>query len=65
MESKPVGKFRQEFIGELIVWRVIHAKLVTLTEVKTGVCDLVDVLKLNSLLDHEMAQQSAAMEKNK
>lgn len=63
MESKPVGKFRQEFIGELIVWRVIHAKLVTLTEVKTGTCDLVDVLKLNALLDHEMAQNSAAMEK--
>lgn len=46
-----------------MIWRVIHAKLVTLTEVKTGVCDLIDVLKLNSLLDHEMAQQAAAMEK--
>ena len=64
-KSKSVGKFRPEFASELIIWRVINAKLVTLTEVKSGVCDLVDVLKLNAILDHEIAQQHAAMEKPK
>lgn len=35
---------------------------VTLTEVKSGVAGLNDLAKLNSLLDHEIAQQHAAAE---
>lgn len=35
---------------------------VTLSEVKSGVCDLCDLQKLNALLDHELAQQHAAAE---
>jgi hypothetical protein len=36
---------------------------VTLTEVKSGLCDLCDLQKLNALLDYELAQQHAAAEK--
>lgn len=46
--------------SELIVWRPIYAGKVSLTEVKNGTCDLVDILKLNALLDHEIAQSAAA-----
>jgi hypothetical protein len=46
-----------------MVWRPITAGKVTLTEVKTGVCDLLDIIKINSLLDHEIALQNAAMNK--
>lgn len=39
------------------------AKKVSLTEVKTGICDICDLQKMNALLDFEAAQQHAAAEK--
>ena len=35
----------------------------TLTEVKAGVCDIVDLAKLNALLDMELATNHAEAEK--
>jgi len=32
------------------------AKVVTLQEVKSGTCDLVDLLKINALLDKQSAE---------
>jgi hypothetical protein len=48
---------------ELFIWRPVLAGKVTLTEIKSGVCSLTDLLKLNALLDHEIAAQHAAMSK--
>jgi hypothetical protein len=39
------------------------AKIVTMTEVETGVVDWVDLLKINSLLDLQQATEYAAMKK--
>lgn len=46
-----------------MIWRPIMAQKITLSEVKNGTCDLLDILKINSLLDHEIALQKAAMQK--
>lgn len=40
------------------MWRPIFAKVVSLTEVKSGVVTLVDLLKINALLD--MREDTAA-----
>ena len=39
------------------------ANKISLTEVKSGTCDICDLQKLNALLDMELAQQHAAAEK--
>lgn len=39
-----------------MIWRPVLAGKVTLTEVKTGVVDLADLLTINCLLDFEAAQ---------
>lgn len=36
---------------------------VTLTEIKTGVCTLEDLLKINAILDSQDAAQNEAMKK--
>ncbi|WP_197497473.1 hypothetical protein [Cupriavidus sp. D384] len=46
-----------------MIWRPIHRGKVSLTEVKGGVADLVDLLKLNALLDAEEAAEAAAYKK--
>lgn len=35
----------------MIVWRPLLAKVVSLQDVKTGVVTLVDLVKINALLD--------------
>jgi hypothetical protein len=62
---KPVGKFSDELKSESIIWRPIYAGKVTLAEVKSGACDLIDILKLNAFLDAEAAQTYAAMKADK
>jgi hypothetical protein len=61
--ADPVGHFTDELKTELFIWRPLLAGKVTLTELKSGVCSLTDLLKLNALLDHEIAAQHAAMSK--
>lgn len=43
-------------MDEMLVWRPIMAKLVTLADVHSGLVDIVDILKLNALLDMQAAQ---------
>ena len=57
---KPVGRFSDELKKESLIWRPIYAGKVTLTEVKNGTCDLVDLLKINAYMDAEAAQNHAA-----
>lgn len=43
-----------------MIWRPVYRGKVSLAEVKSGVADLVDLLKLNALLDAEEAAEAAA-----
>jgi len=49
----------------LWIWRPILAGKVTLREVKDGVADVEDLLKLNALLDMQSDIEAAAMDKSK
>lgn len=35
----------------MLIWRPVLAKVVTMTEVNTGLVTLVDLVKINALLD--------------
>jgi len=48
---------REDFIEELFIWRPILEGLVTIQEVKSGDVDIIDLLKLNSLLDMRSAAE--------
>jgi hypothetical protein len=43
----------------------VLAGLVTMTEVNTGVVDLLDLMKLNALLDAREAAEAAASKKGR
>jgi hypothetical protein len=58
-----VGKLREDLEAELWIWRPILARKVSLTEVKSGVCSVDDLMRLNALLDMSDAYQDAAMAK--
>ncbi len=45
-------------VEEFIVWRPLMAGKITMMEIKEGIVDLVDLMKLNALLDHEAALNS-------
>lgn len=45
------GVLRKDLENELLIWRPILAKIVSLEEVKKGVYTLVDLQKINALLD--------------
>jgi len=47
----------------LIIWRPILARHVSLDAVKRGDVDLLDILKLNALMDAQEAAQAAAENK--
>jgi hypothetical protein len=48
---------REDFIDELFIWRPILEGLVTISEVKNGDVDIVDLLKLNALMDMRAAAE--------
>jgi hypothetical protein len=50
---------------ELIIWRPIMEGLVTIAEVKSGDIDIIDLLKLNALLDMKAALEKRAMDNAK
>jgi hypothetical protein len=50
---------------EATIWRPIMAGKVRIEEVKAGWVDLVDLLKINALLDFEAAQIHAQRENAK
>jgi hypothetical protein len=52
-------------MGELIIWRPIMAGKVSLQAVKEGWVDLLDLQKINALLDFEAAQAHAQQEKRR
>jgi hypothetical protein len=58
--GEPVGRFDAGFERELIIWRPILARYVSLDAVKRGDVDLLDILKLNALMDAQQAAQAAA-----
>ncbi|WP_176673426.1 hypothetical protein [Phocoenobacter skyensis] len=47
----------------MLIWRPIIAKVTTLAEVKNGTCSLLDLLKLNALLDGQAAAEAEAYKK--
>jgi hypothetical protein len=61
--EKPPGKLREDLEQELWIWRPILARKVSLSEVKSGVCSVEDLMRLNALLDMSDAYQEAAMAK--
>jgi hypothetical protein len=54
---------REDFATEMFIWRPILEGLVTLTEVKSGDVDIIDLLKLNSLLDMKVALEAREIER--
>jgi len=54
---------REDFEEELIVWRPIMEGLVTVAEVKSGVVDIIDIMKLNALIDMKAAHEQHESEK--
>lgn len=48
-----------------MIFRPVLAGLVTMTEINTGTVDLLDLLKLNAMLDAREAAEWAANEKGK
>jgi hypothetical protein len=54
---------REDFVEELIIWRPIMEGLVTVSEVKLGLADIVDLVKLNALLDMKAANEQNEVEK--
>jgi hypothetical protein len=47
----------------LIIWRPILEGLVTIQEVKSGDVDIIDLLKINALLDMRAAGEARAYER--
>ncbi|MGE8672103.1 MULTISPECIES: hypothetical protein [Achromobacter] len=47
----------------MIIWRPILARHVSLDAVKRGDVDLLDIMKLNALMDAQAAAQAAAENK--
>jgi hypothetical protein len=54
---------REDFIDELFIWRPILEGLVTISEVKNGDVDIVDLLKLNALMDMRAAAEHREIER--
>ena len=40
-------------MAELLIWRPMREGMCTMTEIKSGICTLVDLLKMNAVLDAE------------
>jgi hypothetical protein len=53
---------REDFIEELIIWRPIMEHLVSISEVKSGEVDIIDLLKINALMDMKAAMEQRAMD---
>ena len=45
------GTLDDELKSEIIVWRPVMAKVITVQEVKSGAVTLSDLLKINAMLD--------------
>ncbi|KNE87540.1 hypothetical protein PSTG_19075, partial [Puccinia striiformis f. sp. tritici PST-78] len=58
--GEPVGKFREDIVGEMIIWRPVLAKMVSLEAIKAGQVDLIDLMKINALMDAQDAALAAA-----
>jgi len=56
---------REDFAEELIIWRPIMEGLVNISEVKSGAVDIIDLMKLNALLDMKAAYEQREAEKAK
>jgi len=56
---------REDFIEELFIWRPILEGMVTISEVKSGDVDVIDLIKLNALLDMKVAMEQREMNKGK
>ena len=61
--EKPPGKLREDLEQELWIWRPILARKVSLSEVKSGVCSVDDLMRLNALLDMTSDYENQAMAK--
>jgi hypothetical protein len=56
---------REDFIEEMFIWRPILEGLVSLEAIKKGDVDIIDILKLNSLLDYKSALERREIERAK
>jgi len=54
---------RQDLIDELVIWRPILEGLVSIGEVTRGEVDIIDLLKLNALLDMRAAAEHRETER--
>jgi len=54
---------RDDFVEELVIWRPIMERIVTVAEVKSGEVDIIDLTKINALLDMKAAYEQYEHEK--
>lgn len=62
-ESQSVGRFRAELEAEFVIWRPVMARKISLAEVKDGTADLLDLLKINAIMDMQDEADRRASEK--
>ena len=62
--EESLGVLREDFESELLIWRPIMEGFVTLTEVKDGVADIADILKMNALLDLKAALEQREIDRS-
>ena len=57
-KNESVGQFRADLEAEFLIWRPVMARKISLAEVKNGTADLVDLMKINAILDMQDEAQA-------
>jgi len=52
-------------MAEFVIWRPVMAGHITLSEVKNGTASLIDLMKINAVMDAQEAAEAAAMARHK
>jgi hypothetical protein len=55
--GEPIGELRPDLAAELVIWRPILAGKVTIGECRRGEVSLLDLAKLNAMLDMAQAAE--------
>ncbi len=63
--TRPVGRYRPEIKREFLIWRPVMAGRASVGEIRRREVLLLDLNKLNHLMDAEAAAEIAAHEKGK
>ncbi|PZT35146.1 hypothetical protein A7X93_00645 [Stenotrophomonas maltophilia] len=57
--GRVAGRFEPELEREFLIFRPVMAGIVSMTEINQGTVDLMDLIKLNALLDAREASEAS------